>query len=188
MASSGVFSRPMPANFVALMLAIFLSPVSNASVQAFYEIPTQDPLLQAAAIFDVSSDADGYNSNGRATNELRLELPAALTGQPHAFTLFRQPQGNFSGTANNIALPSQPSNVTAALAPSATASCSASISDAERGDWVVCDMQFSNLVFDHNLRDQALIRDFRPQDFLSRQRISRQFEGQPIGRLHYRVR
>jgi hypothetical protein len=173
------------ASSLAMALAsLTLASHAEASVKAFYEIPTQDPQLQAAAIFEIKSDADAYNSNGRAANELRLELPAALTGRPHSFTLLRQAQlGHFAGVATNA-----PAADPSGSPPSATAVCTPAPHDAERGDWVVCDMQFSQLAFDHNLRDQALLRDFKPREFLPRQAISRQFEGQPIGRLHYRVR
>jgi hypothetical protein len=176
--SSSLISIAM--SFASLTLASH----AEASVKAFYEIPTQDPQLQAFAIFEIESDSDAYNSNGRAANELRLELPAALTGQPHSFTLLRQAQlGHFAGVATNA-----PASEPSVSPASATAVCTPAPHDAERGDWMVCDMQFSQLAFDHNLRDKTLLRIFEQREFLPRQAISRQFEGQPIGRLHYRVR
>ncbi|HRK08178.1 MAG TPA: hypothetical protein PLZ57_10450 [Pseudobdellovibrionaceae bacterium] len=180
--------------FSFLIFGMMLSTNAVASVKAIYEIPTLDPQLQSAAFFEIKSDADAYNSNGRAANELRLELPAALTGRPHSFTLIRQAQlGHFAGSATQTSISSSGSSSgsTTSLATSpatATAICSPEAHDVDRGDWVVCDMQFFNLEFDSDLRDQILIRDFKPSEFFQRQSIARQFEGQPIGRLHYRVR
>jgi len=168
--------------FSLLIFGLMLSTDALASIKAIYEIPTLDPQLQSAALFEIKSDADAYNSNGRAANELRLELPAALTGRPHSFTLIRQAQlGHFVGTSHpTSASPSGPATASAVCTPEAH--------DVDRGDWVVCDMQFFNLEFDSDLRDQILLREFTLSEFFQRQSIARQFEGQPIGRLHYRVR
>lgn len=175
--------------FGLLVFGMMLSTNALASVNAIYEIPTLDPQLQAAAFFEIKSDADAYNSNGRAANELRLELPAALTGHPHSFTLVRQAQsGHFAGTATSTPTLGSTATPASPAPPSATAVCTPEAHDVDRGDWVVCDMEFFQLKFDSDLRDQILMRDFKPSEFFQRQSIARQFEGQPIGRLHYRVR